>query len=38
MNLELKSKFNEINSLNENHMITEKDYQKRLTKSVDSEY
>jgi len=38
MNIELKTRYNEINSINENHLVTEKEYQRKLSKSVDSEY
>jgi len=38
MNLELKTRYKEIETINQNHLVTEKDYQRKLTKSVDSEY
>ena len=38
MNIELKTKYKEIESINQNHIVTEKDYQRKLSKSVDSEY
>jgi hypothetical protein len=38
MNIELKIKCKEIDSINESHMHTEKDYQRKLSKSEDSEY
>ena len=38
MNIELKTRYKEIETINENHMVTEKDYQRKLSKSVDSEY
>lgn len=38
MNLELQSKYKEIGTLNEIHHKDTKDFQKRLSKSVDSEF
>ena len=38
MNIELKTKYKQIDSINESHLQTEKDYQRKLSKSVDSEY